>query len=542
MPLQIAPVEVSEADRVLRRELRLFNLYRVLEALLLGLVLYGPVSTLIAEPRHALFARALAIAYGFIAAVIFVLGRRGDPRTVALVGVTSDLFFGVLSIHAMPGIGTGIALMLMLNVGGAALLLPPRLGLGVAAVAIAAVVGEHAWTVGTGEATSRPRIEPVMFAVGYGAIGALMSLLGRQMRASYELAEQRGAEASHLAELNELIIRRLRTGVLLVDGEGRLRMANEAASVLLGEVDNAFGERNLALAAPELARRLARWRLDGKPDDAPLPLGADKTDVVPRFAGLLAGSEQTLIFLDDTSLASRRAESMTLATLGRFSASLAHEIRNPLAAIRYAVQLLEESEDIRPADRRLLEIVHQQCQRMNGIVENVLGLARREPAQPEHVELVGFARRFVDEYLASHPIEHDTLRATGASRATPALVDPRQLHQVLTVLVSNALNYGRMPGEPAQVTVHVHLDGTTPALEVRDRGPGIPESVASRLFRPFFTTSPHGTGLGLYIARELCRANQASLDYVSMPGGGGCFRIRLHALNGAPARGRHAAA
>ncbi|HEY4555514.1 MAG TPA: HAMP domain-containing sensor histidine kinase, partial [Lysobacter sp.] len=254
----------------------------------------------------------------------------------------------------------------------------------------------------------------------------------------------------------------------------------------------------------------------------------------PRFARLLAGSDQTLIFLDDTSIASRRAESMTLATLGRFSASLAHEIRNPLAAIRYAVQLLEESDDIRPADRRLLEIAHQQCQRMNGIVDNVLGLARREPAKPENVELMEFTRRFIDEYVAGHPLDEDTLHATGSQPHVRAVVDPRQLHQVLTVLVNNALNYGRMPGEPARVAVHVQHDAYgAPQLEVRDRGPGIPEAVASRLFRPFFTTSPHGTGLGLYIARELCRANQATLDYVPLPAGGGCFRIRLQALRGA---------
>ncbi|MFC0679873.1 PAS domain-containing sensor histidine kinase [Lysobacter korlensis] len=529
MPLQIAPVEVSEADRVLRRELRLFNLYRLFEATLLVLVLFGPVATLIAEPRHELFARALAIAYAFISVLLLAFGRRGDPRAMTMAGIASDVFFGVLSMHAVPAVGVGIALMLMFNVGAAALLLRPAFGLGAAAVAIAAIVGEYAWGVGLGEDVGRPRAEPIMFAVGYAAIATLMSLLGRQMRESYELAERRGAEASHLAEINELIIRRLRTGVLLVDGLGRLRLANEAASLLLGEVDDAQGYRELAIAMPELARRLEQWRTDGKPDDTPLPLGANLPDVVPRFARLLAGSDQTLIFLDDTSLASRRAESMTLATLGRFSASLAHEIRNPLAAISYAVQLLEESDDIRPADRRLLEIVHQQCQRMNGIVENVLGLARREPAKPEHVELVGFARRFVDDYLASHPIEHDMLRATGSVRELSALVDPRQLHQVLTVLVSNALNYGRMPGEPAQVAVHVQLDAYgAPMVEVRDRGPGIPDAVAVRLFRPFFTTSPHGTGLGLYIARELCRANQARLDYVPLPAGGGCFRVSLH--------------
>ncbi|MBA2238737.1 MAG: PAS domain-containing sensor histidine kinase, partial [Lysobacter sp.] len=257
-------------------------------------------------------------------------------------------------------------------------------------------------------------------------------------------------------------------------------------------------------------------------------VATDQPEVMPRFTRLLAGSDQTLIFLDDTSVASRRAESMTLATLGRFSASLAHEIRNPLAAINYAAQLLEESKQIPIADRRLLEIVRQQGTRMNGIIENVLGLARREPAQPEYVELVALATQFVDEYRSSHPLENDTLKADASKPVIAALVDPRQLHQVLTVLVHNALLYGRMPGLPARITLRVHLDAQQqPMIDVRDRGPGIPDRVVRQLFKPFFTTSAHGTGLGLYIARELCRANQASLEYVALPGGGSCFRVRL---------------
>lgn len=535
MPLEIAAVDVAEADRVLRRELRLFNLYRILEAALLVLVLYGPVAGFIEEPRHELFARSLAIAYLFIATLLFGFGRRGDPRSVAVAGIASDLFFGILAMHATPAAGTGIALMLMFNVGAAALLLPPRLGLGAAVVAVVALLGEYAWSELLDEGSGRASAEPAMFAVGYLAIAALMSLLGRQMRAGYELAERHGAQAAHLAEVNELIIRRLRTGVLLVDGQGRLRLANEAATLLLGEIDDGaeHGHRDLAIAMPELARRLAQWRSDGLADDTPLLLAPDLPELVPRFTRLLAGSDQALIFLDDTSLVSRRAESITLATLGRFSASLAHEIRNPLAAISYAVQLLDESLDIPAADRRLLQIVHQQCQRMNGIVENVLGLARREPAKPEHVELIGFTRHFVEDYLNIHPLDNDTLRATGTQPQLAALADPHQLHQVLTVLVSNALSYGRMPGEPARVSVHVQSDAYgTPMVEVLDRGPGIPDAVATRLFRPFFTTSPHGTGLGLYIARELCRANQATLDYVALPAGGGCFRIRLPDANG----------
>src|SRR5690606_33484267 len=158
----------------------------------------------------------------------------------------------------------------------------------------------------------------------------------------------------------------------------------------------------------------------------------DQSDVIPRFTRLQANSDQALVFLDDTSLVSQRAESITLATLGRFSASLAHEIRNPLAAMNYAVPLREESDDIRPADRRLLEIIHQHVQRMNGIVENVLGLARREPAKPEVVELVAFAARFVEDYLVSHGIEGDTLTSASSLREANSLFDPRQLHQVVT--------------------------------------------------------------------------------------------------------------
>jgi len=532
LPSGLAPVSPAEADLALRRELYFFTLYRLLEASLLVLFLFGPVENLIGSPRHDLFARSLSLSYLFIATLLFLFGRRGELRGQALAGIACDLFFGILAIHALPGAGTGIALMLMFNVGAAALLLRARYGIGAAVLACAGLIGEWTWNEISGETTGRTIAEPIMFAFGYLSIALLTNMLGRQMRESQDLAERRGAEAANYAEINELIIRRMRTGVLLVDGEGRLRLANEAAMLLLGdsgEYDGSrHGHRILAIASPELARRLSRWRVEGRPDESPLQLAPDLPEVVPRFTRLLAGSDQTLIFLDDTSLVSRRAESITLAALGRFSASLAHEIRNPLAAINYAVQLLEESRDIAISDRRLLEIVRQQGSRMNGIVENVLGMARREPAKPEHLELMGFVRQFLDEYRVSHPLEQDTLRATGPEARVAAMVDPRQLHQALTVLVHNALTYGRVPGEPARVTVHVYFDEVgLPAIDVLDRGPGIPDSVAERLFRPFFTTSSHGTGLGLYIARELCRANQASLDYVSVPGGGGCFRIRL---------------
>jgi two-component system sensor histidine kinase PilS (NtrC family) len=360
-----------------------------------------------------------------------------------------------------------------------------------------------------------------MFCISYLAVGLLAVQVGQRARRSQQLADSRGIEVANLVEVNELIIRRMRTGVLVVDLEGRIKLSNEAATGLLGggaevtenQADTDTGTL-LQHVAPELARRLQRWRNGWQNEEAPLALAPDQPDIQPRFARLLAGSELSLIFLDDATVVSRRAESLTLAALGRFSASLAHEIRNPLAAINYAVQL-----------------IHQQCQRTNGIVESVLGLARRERANPEHTDLNVFARQFIDDYQQSMSIETDSLEAVTGNRQVTAMVDPRHLHQVVTVLVHNALNYGRLPGEPARIRLRVFQLDQRAMIDILDRGPGIPAAVAAQLFRPFFTTSEHGTGLGLYIARELCRANQATLEFVAVPGGGSCFRIAMPGPN-----------
>lgn len=509
-----------------RRELYLFALYRVLEAGLLALLVFGPIASL--QPQDDHHPLVYGITAGYVVAAIMLLLHARRSKTITtptLVGVGIDILVASFVAHAVPSAASGVALMLLFNVGSASLLLSLRMGLGVAVLASAGLAVAYLWTLLIEEQPTRPMAELMMFTVSFLAIAALTHQLRVQMRATEALAERRGAEAVRLAEINELIIRRMRTGVLLVDREAQIRLANEAAMLLLG--DAAAGTRSLAEAAPELALRLSEWLRNGLPNDTPLRLGGDQFEVVPRFARLLANSDNTLIFLDDTSLVSRRAESLTLAAMGRFSASLAHEIRNPLAAISYAAQLLEESRDLPDGDRRMVQIIHQQCMRTNSIVESVLGLARRERATAEHVELVAFLRGFIEEFRQSVPDETDNITLAAPQPLVPALIDPRHLHQVLTALIQNARRHGHLPGEPARITLHTYRLDDAPVIDVIDRGPGIPEAVVSQLFRPFFTTSEHGTGLGLYIARELCRANGASLDFVPLPGGGCCFRITM---------------
>jgi two-component system sensor histidine kinase PilS (NtrC family) len=316
--------------------------------------------------------------------------------------------------------------------------------------------------------------------------------------------------------------------VLVVDAPGMIHLHNEAAWALLGQPS--LGTTVLGDVAPALAQRLYRWRVNGGGESKPLSLVPDMPDVIPRFARLSTTTELFVIFLDDSTMVSRRAEELTLTNLGRLSASIAHEIRNPLAAISYSAQLLEESPDLPETDRRLEEIVLHHCSRMNGIIENVLNLSRRERSRPEPLDVSQWVFRFVEEYKANHRFEEgQELRAATQAPDLSAMVDPAQLNQVVSCLVHNAIVHGHLPDQPARVTVAARRlpDNGQTVVEVLDRGPGIPPKVAATIFEPFVTTHEHGTGLGLYIARQLCEANQASLDYVPTAGGGSCFRISL---------------
>ena len=253
-------------------------------------------------------------------------------------------------------------------------------------------------------------------------------------------------------------------------------------------------------------------------------------EVIPRFTRLAPNDDtNVLIFLDDTSLLSRRAEELTLSSLGRLSASIAHEIRNPLAAIRYSAQLLAESPELNAEDKRLVDIINNHCTRANDVVENILQLSRRERSRPETIDLNAWVLAFVEDYKQSNDLGQDQLRAVTHNRTLEAMVDPQHLQQVVWNLVQNALRYGRQPNQPARVSVVARLaiDKGPPLLEVIDRGPGIPPKVAAQIFEPFYTTHEYGTGLGLYLAKQMSEASQASLEYVPVAGGGACFRITL---------------
>jgi two-component system, NtrC family, sensor histidine kinase PilS len=519
----------ASIDAMLHRELYFFTLYRAFEAALLAFAIFSPFAGRLVELRYPGAAQAIASFY-MAAALLLLLAMRRPTLSVPLLaalGLALDIAIALIVKQITVGGDAMIAMLLLVNVGAGALLLPLRYAAGLTLAASLGTIGEYVIAAFRYSASQRDAVEAVMFGITYLATATLTHLVGQQLRSSAALADRRGREVANLAHLNELIIRRMRTGVLVVDGDNQVRLMNEAAWHLLGGPRP--DQRDLPTLSPVLAQRLQRWRLDRMQNAEPVALAEDRQPVIPRIATLTVIDELFMVFLDDSTLVSRRAEELTLGTLGRLSAGIAHEVRNPLSAIKHSAQLLQESPDLGEMDQRLVEIVLTHCNRMNDIVENVLGLARRERSQPEQVELGQWMQTFVDEFHGTHFVEGHELHAVPAAQPVVAMVDPQQLHQVISALIHNAIAYGHLPGEPARITLAVRQASSSaaPIIEVIDRGPGIPPAVASQIFEPFYTSSELGSGLGLYIARQLCEANQALLEYVPVPAGGACFRISL---------------
>jgi two-component system sensor histidine kinase PilS (NtrC family) len=234
-----------------------------------------------------------------------------------------------------------------------------------------------------------------------------------------------------------------------------------------------------------------------------------------------------LIFLEDTTLIAERVQQTKLAALGRLSASIAHEIRNPVGAMSHAAQLLRESDSISPQDKRLIDIIHTNGTRVSTIVENVLQLSRRDSTRQERIELAGWLNDFLAEFRQTLQILPTELRFAPEEQDLEIRVDPSHLHQLLWNLCENACKYGRTAA--GQVSIDISIGriqpNQRPYLEVADRGTGIDAAHAEQIFEPFFTAGPGGTGLGLFIARELAQCNRAVLFYEPRQGGGSIFRI-----------------
>jgi two-component system sensor histidine kinase PilS (NtrC family) len=529
MPLAAAPTAPTD---LAWRVIGLVNLYRLLvpPSLYALFAFAGPSSSLGgARPDLFLwtcvvyFAAGIAIVYG---------GRRLLPnlRATTFVHAMVDAVAISLLMFASGGVASGLGILFVVPVGAMALLADNRDAFVLAALATLALfaqqIGGH--VTSTADSVDYP-------ATGIlGGIVFLVALLAwplaRRLRDSEATVRRQQVDLANLAQLSQYIVQHLRESIVVVDHENRIRLINETAAQLLGDT-SAYPGALLGEASPQLLYLLETWRARTATAAAPAQtfVGADGGHVVqPHFASL-GGSEPSpvIVFLEDTELLAAKIQQSKLAGLGRLSASIAHEIRNPVGAMSHAAQLLGESASLSDEDKRLTEIVRTNGDRVRQIIENVMSMARRENSRPERVVLASWLAGFRDEFCATMQIPPARLAISALLGDVEVQVDPSQLRQIVWNLCENAVKYGSTEPDTDTIELRIGRLASTarPFLEVADRGPGIPVQHRERIFEPFFTGNSRGTGLGLFLSRELAQTNGATLLYEPRTSGGSVFRL-----------------
>ena len=509
-----------------QRMLRLYHLYRLTIGIALVLLISSEMEGRLLSLADAELFRGGSWLYLILNILVVVL--IGSPRHSLQVFslALADIVLLAGLFYAGGGIPSGIGNLMIASVAISNLLLRGRIGLLIAALAAIGIIYLTFYLSYLRPWASNDYVQASTLGMLCFAVSFLVQALSRLLTTSESLAEQRASDVTSLEELNALILQRMRTGILVLDAEHRVQLANQGALGLFGQP--ALQGQLIADHSPELIERLLQWQTNPTLRVKSLKLNATGPSVQLSFIALRRGEErqQTLIFLEDLAQIAQQAQQLKLAALGRLTAGIAHEIRNPLGAISHAGQLLDESDELPASDKRLTQIIKDQCTRMNLIIENVLQLSRRRPAEPEPLDLRKWLEDFVHEYRATAPSAQQLhMYVTDGDLETR--MDPNQLAQVLTNLVQNGLRYSQKHRGTAQVWLNLFVDPTNglSVLEVLDDGPGFPADQLPRMFEPFFTTEANGTGLGLYISRELCESNQAHLDYRPRERGGSCMRI-----------------
>jgi two-component system sensor histidine kinase PilS (NtrC family) len=522
-------------DEVAQRRIRLnASVLRVYHGycVVLGLILLGVHHQTLIETRLGSLAPQLFVPltalYGAANLALFAWLPRlprlvGDRQLRTAMLMVADILVLTVLLYASGGVGSGLGALILVTVTTSAMLLSDRNALAVAATATLALLYEEFYLSLSTYGIAHDYFQAGILGALYFTTSVVIQLLSNRIREKDIGSLTQASALADLERLNRQIIERMRTGIIVVDAGNRVRTTNAAARMLLGITP----EAELALLPDAIATHLTGWRQDLELRPRPFPLTPAGTNVRATFSPVRAGEPDgdVIVFIEDAAELQQQALQLKLAALGRLSASIAHELRNPLGAVSHAAQLLSESPQLPAADRRLSEIIHTHCQRMNGIIENVLQSTRRQPPNPVRMPLLPYLERLATAFREASP--DAIVEIVSPLVETDVRMDRTQLDQILTNLMSNAIRHSRERTGRSWVRLEAGADPLTqrPFVNVIDAGHGVDPAAQERLFEPFFTTAPGGTGLGLYLSRALCEASQARLSYHPGATGGACFRI-----------------
>jgi two-component system, NtrC family, sensor histidine kinase PilS len=502
--------------------LKIYSVYRFASASLLTFLFYRHFAALLSFENANLFKYS---SFVYMAVAIFTLPivffRLWNYANLAQFLIFFDIIFITLIMHADGGVRSGIGMLLAIAIAAGGLLIGGRCAFLFAALASISILAEQIYDIENGVFETSSLTYSGMLGVSFFSIVLLSYMLTKRSEQSELLAKQHKITIARLEELNRYIIQHLQSGIIIADESQDILLYNQSILRLLDF--NRLPE-NLAAISSELEAAFNLWLNDAKHNFAIIHR-ADKSEIQIRFSLLtLDGAHLHMLIFEDIALYNQRIQQSKLASLGRLTASIAHEIRNPLGAISHAAQLLSEAPGLEVQDLRLTEIIQNHSMRVNRIIEDILKLSRRDLLQKQKVSLDTWLPAYFEEQSIFFEEYADKFELSLKVKDQNVYIDPGHLKQILDNLCSNALQYGYSAN--TRIRIVVDRQNNAPCIHVVDNGPGIAAENMLHLFEPFFTTSHKGTGLGLYISKELAELNQAELSYAKDVQGS-CFTLVL---------------
>ena len=516
-PAESAPGRDGAGLPAYRRSFQYFALSRLVVAALL--IAYVPImrgADILDERFEARLFVSVAGLYLALAVGFFLLSTRSVrlplPRLAALQ-IAVDVCVLALLMHASGGQRSGLGVLLLLPSAGAAILVGPRAGLTFAAASTLLLLAETGWRGLMGQATESAFVQAGLTGATLLVVAAVVGRLALRLASQERLAWRRGEDLRNQLAVTQAVIADLPEGVIVLGARGEPRAINRSARDMLAGGGTAAPLPGLLPLRAALGIGPAGTGAEPPTDSAefvvPGAEGAERR-LRARRLGVPSDGVDEVVVLEDLGRLEARAQQLKLASMGRLSASIAHEIRNPLSAIRHANGLLAEQLG-EPRLERLAKIVEDNCRRIDRIIEDVLSISRRGSATPEPLPAEAFLVQAIAELVAQSGADASRIECRVHGDA-PIWFDAGNLRQVLLNLLGNALRHAS--AERGAVCIDWASDaGGRGSLVVSDDGPGVSAASRVHLFEPFFTTETRGTGLGLHLARELCTANGATIRY-----------------------------
>ncbi|MEE9580304.1 MAG: histidine kinase dimerization/phospho-acceptor domain-containing protein, partial [Nitrosomonadaceae bacterium] len=427
------------------RSLFYFNVYRSMAVVVIILITWIARESVLGSYNPQLFFY-VALIYLFCTGIsmLLVLVRLPRFNWQIAIQICSDVMFITILVHFSGGIlQSGLGLLLLASLAAAGLISRGKLVLFYASIASIGILLEESYTLLYVDGYRAQFLQAGLLSMGYFAVAWLAHALAKHTAASEQLALQRGIDLANMAEINQLVIQDMQDGVLVVNANGEIQQHNLHAEKLICLSPESLVKRMLADQAPFLAERLESWRRDSNTNFDLLQIPVSNALVRTRFVPVRGeGNASVVIFLEDMSHVQVQAQQLKLASLGRLTVNIAHEIRNPLSSISHASELLEEDSGTISTHSRLLRIIRDNTKRLNKIVQNILQLNRRDQATSELIQGDNFLRTFIEEFCYTEKIDIDVFSLTISGQHVVRF-DGGHLNQVLWNLCNNAWRHCR---------------------------------------------------------------------------------------------------